>query len=463
MSDKNSDSYKDKRQPETSPNDDAPEAEPNAPEETPESEAAAPPSASEAEGDGAALTGDPASARSKSESRPARSPEEQSSEEQSPEEQSPAGQSPDDESRAEPSPPGQAAADDGPAPAPASDHAEGSGSKGRGARVYLAAIAALALIAAVALVLLVTNGDGEGANPGAAVGELRALARSVDQSQSDLAALRAQVARIENRLQSGAAAGGGDGGGRERLEALEAAIARMESGADADKIAADVAPLKAQLDELSSQNARELNNIRTQIEEIASAAARDREALGARLEKLESADIAAAARRVSLALALADLSYDALNGRPFATELDIIESLGGDAAAIARLRPHAETGLATLAELSAEFRIAAIAALKAERNSQDGNWFVRLFRNLRDMVTVRRVGDVEGDSLEAVIARAELELDSGDVDGAVAEIRSLSGPAAEAFAEWREAAEARARLDALVRQLKAALARDLAG
>ncbi len=67
--------------------------------------------------------------------------------------------------------------------------------------------------------------------------------------------------------------------------------------------------------------------------------------------------------------------------------------------------------------------------------------------NLMRLVTVRPVGaDVEGEGAAARVARAEADLEQGDLAAAVAELEALEGPAAAAAAAWL--AEAKTRLGA---------------
>ena len=81
---------------------------------------------------------------------------------------------------------------------------------------------------------------------------------------------------------------------------------------------------------------------------------------------------------------------------------------------------------------------------------------------MTSLVTVRRTGEISGDTTKAVIARMEERLKVHDLSGAVNEAGALQGPAARAAKPWIDDAEARLRTDILVRELSADVAARLA-
>jgi len=86
-----------------------------------------------------------------------------------------------------------------------------------------------------------------------------------------------------------------------------------------------------------------------------------------------------------------------------------------------------------------------------------------VLRRLAEAVNLRPVGLVEGDAATAVAARAEVKLNDGDLAGAVAEVATLDGAAAEAAASWRSDAEARLAADRAVSALGALVAQRFSG
>ena len=67
--------------------------------------------------------------------------------------------------------------------------------------------------------------------------------------------------------------------------------------------------------------------------------------------------------------------------------------------------------------------------------TRDAGWVGQTLDRVGSLVTVRRTGDISGQSPEAVVARAEVRLQEGDLAGAVAEMTALEGqmPANDAW------------------------------
>ena len=154
------------------------------------------------------------------------------------------------------------------------------------------------------------------------------------------------------------------------------------------------------------------------------------------------------------AVALAVLQMrDALRGaEPFGDALNALEAQLSDAsgaeaealrAAVAPLRPLAAQGAPSLESLQAEFPSVARAVIAQSHGGEGDSMLSNVVRRLSGLVSVRPVGQIEGDSAEAIVARAEAHLKAGALAAAVRELDSLSGPAAEAAASWRAKAEAR--------------------
>jgi hypothetical protein len=75
---------------------------------------------------------------------------------------------------------------------------------------------------------------------------------------------------------------------------------------------------------------------------------------------------------------------------------------------------------------------------------------------IKAIVSLRRVGaDVEGDSVEARLARAEAALDAGDVAKAVEIMKSLPSKTSHATTKWLAAAEQHLAAQRAIDQLAA--------
>jgi uroporphyrinogen-III synthase len=146
------------------------------------------------------------------------------------------------------------------------------------------------------------------------------------------------------------------------------------------------------------------------------------------------------------------------SGLPFAGDLGLLAPLvQGNAKlgeVVIALQPYARDGVTSRSELAAAFPTMAKAALADD--VADDSFGERLLAKLRNLVSLRRVGaDVEGDTTEAKLARAEAALDAGDIGKAVELVKSLPPQTAKATAAWLARAEAHLAAKRAVDQLAA--------
>ena len=154
----------------------------------------------------------------------------------------------------------------------------------------------------------------------------------------------------------------------------------------------------------------------------------------------------------------ARLSAALESGRPFAADLGLLTPLiQGDAKLTelsASLQPVAQSGVVSRSALAAEFPAVAKAALADDL--ADDSFGERLLGKLKGVVSLRRVGaDVQGDSVEAKLARAEAALDGGDLAKAVELVKSLPAQVARATSAWLSRAEAHLAAQRSVDQIAA--------
>jgi len=109
--------------------------------------------------------------------------------------------------------------------------------------------------------------------------------------------------------------------------------------------------------------------------------------------------------------------------------------------------------VSTLDDLTDSFTEAARDIVATSYGEGEDGWVAGIVRRASQVVSVRPVGEIEGDSAAALVARAESHLAEGDLAAAVAEIKALQGAAAEAAAPWLTKAEARLRVEAAMAQL----------
>jgi uroporphyrinogen-III synthase len=134
---------------------------------------------------------------------------------------------------------------------------------------------------------------------------------------------------------------------------------------------------------------------------------------------------------------------------------------GEPPAALRRVEAAAAAAPPDLATLRADFARRAPQALRAARRGApaDGAWWTALAERAAALVAIRRVGEVPGEDVEALLARAEQRLAAGDLAAALDVLRALPPGAAEAMAPWLAAARARLELDAALADLARAAGR----
>jgi hypothetical protein len=159
----------------------------------------------------------------------------------------------------------------------------------------------------------------------------------------------------------------------------------------------------------------------------------------------------------SLVLALGQLRDALARGAPYAPALTTARTVAADDPAVmpllATLEQGAAQGIATRADLRVRFDKVASEAVRSERVGKAEGWWRPIAERLSSLANWRRVGDVEGDDAEAVVARAEQRLAVDDLRGAVAEMEKLQGPAAAAAQPWLADARARVAAEGALAQL----------
>ena len=167
--------------------------------------------------------------------------------------------------------------------------------------------------------------------------------------------------------------------------------------------------------------------------------------------------------RSALVTSLSALRVLAQTGRPFNVELQTVRALSLTLQAsqlidpLDRLAVLAEAGLPTLIGLQRSFTSLAGRAAQGAP-SGDETWVGQTLSRVTSLITVRRTGEVAGQSAEAVVARAERFLEEGELSRAVDEASILVGQSVE-IDGWLSRAQRRLdaelALDALSTQVLA--------
>jgi hypothetical protein len=170
----------------------------------------------------------------------------------------------------------------------------------------------------------------------------------------------------------------------------------------------------------------------------------DIEARLSRLEKQERLDARAAAQ----ALAAAALVEAAQGSRPFPGEVAAARAAAPAAFELTQLAQLAVEGAPSRAALAAGFSTYAATAASAIHAPKDGDGLgARLVHALSKIVAIRRVGPVDGDGPDALLARAELHIADGDLERALPLLDRLPASARAALQPWRLRAERRIQID----------------
>lgn len=230
---------------------------------------------------------------------------------------------------------------------------------------------------------------------------------------------------------------------RGKIEALESKPAATES--DTSALKSEIVALRAGLQSLDQAVAGQKASI-------------DKAAAAANASTTGEQKALAAARGSAVIGIAARISAGVIAGQPFATDLALLAPLAqGDAKLgelIATLQPLAAKGVASRASLAASFPSMAKAALADDL--ADDSFPERVLGKLKGLVSLRRVGaDVQGDSVEAKLARAEAAIGAGDLARAVELVKSLPPQTSRATADWLARAEAHLAAQRAVDQLAA--------
>ncbi|MDO9416538.1 hypothetical protein [Pararhizobium sp.] len=238
----------------------------------------------------------------------------------------------------------------------------------------------------------------------------------------DLTPLEQRIAGIEQKLAEAPAAGSG---APTDISALEATIANLTAELDT---------LKRALADTGKQQ----ETVKTEIDQRLDAAE----------QKLSEPSNDA---KMARAVAAAALKTAIERGGPFLAELDALASVAPDDAAVAALRADAATGVPSRADLAKSFSETANTMLDALADTgAEAGVFDRLMNSASSLVRVRPVGNIEGESPDAVIARIENKIVNGDLKGASLEWEALPEKARTAGADFKSVLDRRIKAEELV-------------
>ena len=347
-----------------------------------------------------------------------------------------------------------------------------SGGSGGGAIVGGVIGAALGIAALFGLqaanMLPAPGASSDGTETASLENEISTLRASLDELRSSVAAApgTSDNSDITSRLDALEASSGSTDGGSAlselstRLDQISEKVDGLTgSGGDTSGIREEIAGLSGRVDDMSgnvSDLQTKLGELSGRIDGIEKGQSDLSDSLTGRIEKAEKA-IEEPGRELEMAKAIAvsGLKSAVDRGGSFAPELEAFASVAPDNPAVAKLREFAASGVPTQGELVERFPDAANAMIEAmDPISENAGIFDRLAASAKSMVKVRKVGDVEGDSTEAIAARLEYQLKNGNLDAAVGEWEALPEKAKAAAPEFGQGLKARAEVEKLLTEVQ---------
>jgi hypothetical protein len=185
------------------------------------------------------------------------------------------------------------------------------------------------------------------------------------------------------------------------------------------------------------------------------AASADVDRLSARVAALETHETQTS-QAAAAALAAAAAVEASQGSGPFADQIAGLAAISPPSPELSALVRLADAGAPSRAALAASFPDYAARAAAAARAPADGAGLAaQIGYELSRIVTLRRVGDVPGDSVDALLARAERQVEDGDLDQALRTLDRLPAKARDALGGWRTRAERRAEIDRNAAALRA--------
>lgn len=172
------------------------------------------------------------------------------------------------------------------------------------------------------------------------------------------------------------------------------------------------------------------------------------------------------AERIVLSLELSNLkrALDRGQGSAYAAELESVRKTSAGQLDLAPLERFKDTGVATPAQLKAEFRPLINAVLDADTESPDGSVIDRLLSGAKSVVRVRKIShEADDSSTEATVARMEEALNDGRLGDVLAQAKALPQRARVPIEDWLIKVTARDTVDQAIAAVETRLKASLSG
>lgn len=156
-------------------------------------------------------------------------------------------------------------------------------------------------------------------------------------------------------------------------------------------------------------------------------------------------DLKAAAMLLGMSQFRSSLGRD---NKPFDDDLQVMMGLIGEdqpelKSSLERLAPYAKEGVLTPDGLSRELKEMTGEAVVASLKGEDVSISERAKAKINEVFQVQKDGElVSGTDTQARMDKAQKLMDAGDIEGAIAQVQSLDGPAAQVAQPWINQAQA---------------------
>lgn len=278
-------------------------------------------------------------------------------------------------------------------------------------------------------------------------GRIGALETRVESSASGQSGvlppdLEEKIAGLAAKVESLQASGSNDGSLQLQDKLLAVEKAQNEQATALSGLQASLSELEGAVKSAGQQQTQTLQSLQSRLDAVEKTLSGPRE------------DI-----KVARAIAAASLKAAIDRGGSFMAELEAFASVDGsngqdgaaESAAVEQLRTYAASGVPSRSNLLASFPAAADAMIDAANGgNSDAGLVDRLLNSATSLVKIRPIGDVSGDSVQAIVARMESRLANGDLQGALNEWKTLPEKARSASAGFSKNLEARIEVEKLV-------------
>ncbi|MBE7184470.1 MAG: hypothetical protein INR68_08705 [Methylobacterium mesophilicum] len=272
--------------------------------------------------------------------------------------------------------------------------------------------------------------------------------------------LRSEVAVLRN-------AQGQNSGMAGEIQALRGELAQLKEGGNAVPQAVEerLGALETRLNETAQQGAstESVNELGQRVAANQALANQATEAANAANNRVATAEQSLSEiqgrlealgqqPKVALAIAASALKSAADRGAPFGAELETLRAVSPNLQGTEALAPFAQGGVPTREALKAEWDEAANAMIASEEQNvpADAGVLDRLSNSMRGLVSVRPVGNVQGTGTGPTVARMEVAVQNGNLQGALAEYDTLPEPAKAAGKAFADKMRARVEIEKLI-------------